>query len=336
MSFRISVLALALLLTQTVVELCAEQLLVSDRLGNRVLVFNPTTGAYQSTLISGINKPTSLAIIPGVTGTELLVGSTEGGTIGRYNPASGAFLGTFANVGVGDIYYHAGSNSVLVADFGGTGVRRYQPNGTFVDSFGAGIGAFSGLDIDSNGNLLVSSYFGGVYQFNPTTGSQIGMGSIVSYNGQGAGVAGIKVLPSGDFLTSNDFLSGGLEIARFNAAGTLQSPTPFIDIYNPANPTLGGTAYTNGMTILNNKLLVANQGNNNPNDGYFGMNLFNGSVGQYTLSGSFESNFITMPDTFGPTDFAVSPVPEPGTWGVLVLAATGGIMFYRRRRQTAN
>ncbi len=143
------------------------------------------------------------------------------------------------------------------------------------------------------------------------------MSSITTYSGQGAGVAGIKVLPSGEFVTSNDFLSGGLEIARYNSTGTVQPPTPFIDIYNPATPSLGGTAYTNGMTVLNNKLLVASQGNNNPSDTYFGANTFNGFVGQYSLSGSFEGNFITAPDAnpFGPTDFAISPVPETRNLG---------------------
>jgi hypothetical protein len=353
MSFRISVLSFLLMVTQMAIELQAQELIVSDRIGNRVLSFNPVTGAYVRTIVSSVFKPTSVALIPGPSGLELLVSSTEGGFVRRYSYEStfgspSTLVNTFANGGYGDILYHQPTNRVLLADFGGTGIRRYLTTAELITNpdmsttqvgadggYGGGVGAFSGLDIDNSGNLLVSSYTGGVFKFDPNAGTQIGASSIVSYTGLGFGTAGIKSLPDGSFLTSNDYLSGPQQqIVRYDSAGGLLS-APFIPMFNPANPTAGGTAYTNGMTILNNKLMVANQGNNNPGDTYFTTNLFNGSVGQYTLTGAFESNFITMPDAFGPTDFAISPIPEPGTWGVLVLAATGGMMYYRRRRQTA-
>src|SRR5262245_62138218 len=97
---RVAIFA-ALFFTVEKTSLAADKILVTDRIGGRVLRFN-TDGTYDTTIATNVPKPTSLVVIPGTT--QMWVGSTEASSIYRYDVNNGALLGTIASsIGVGDM-----------------------------------------------------------------------------------------------------------------------------------------------------------------------------------------------------------------------------------------
>ncbi|MGC4003338.1 MAG: PEP-CTERM sorting domain-containing protein [Pirellulales bacterium] len=349
----------------------AQDYFVSDRGGNQVLRFG-SDGSYKGVFVTpgdgGLIRPTTMALVPTSTGTELWVGSGESNQLKRYNSTTGAFISNVVadnSMAVGDILYDQTTNSVFVSNLGVfDGVnptpivfpdtRKFSTSGTLTTSFGVGT-ASSGMAI--NGNTLYVRNFGsgGVDTYsasNPSTAT-----NLIPTAGTGVGGSGLLQLSTGDLLLSNNFLfkstpTTNLEIQRFNSAGVLQTPDPFIGQYNPATPTAGGTAYTFGMLQVGNTLLVSNFGNNNPNDPYYDptplnstnndSTLFNGFVSAYSLSGTFlgPSQFISFTPSSGffqPSDIILAPssIPEPSTF--LVVAGLGlcGIVYRVRNRRTA-
>jgi len=153
------------------------------------------------------------------------------------------------------------------------------------------------------------------------------------------------------------FTSGGAPIATdvyvaiYNL-GTSSAVTPIVDFAGTPDPT--GAAYVfksiSAVTLApgNYQLTAWGYGPNNPNYNYGfiasgdgGPIVFNTDGGALTADGTQYSysagGIATIPDNgttrYGAGSFTVSSVPEPASWGLMLLGFSGlGVVLRSRRR----
>lgn len=353
---------------RTLSELRAAELLVADRATNRVLVYNPTTGAFDHVLVdqdpSNLFSPAALAI---GFGGDLFVASQATGKVLRYNSATGAPNGnapgdpTFLSLlnGPSGLWYDAAAGHLFVSLLGNadsTIVNVYDSTGSSVGSISAGpAGGRTGVVLDSSGNLFVNSFntdgfapnggeTGAVLKFSGPNFNT--MQTLIAGNGtyndnffggipvNVAGMAGLAI--QGDSLFAASLF--GQEVLKLDAdtggvqavLGTHFQPTP------PGPPT----AYPSGLLIDGDgNLLVTTLGNNNPNDPIYGQFTFPGSVQKFAPDGTFLGVLVVGGDSlndepgvgFQPTAVLLSPVPEPAAWLLMIAGAAALIVVARRR-----
>lgn len=168
---------------------CADELYVSDRVGNRVLRFDPVSGAYLGELIgpgnplsaSDLLEPSAMTLGPGNT---LLVASRVNGKVLRFDRQTGAFLGELAAGlnGPSGLLYDASLGTLFVSELGNFDAETIQrldaSTGASLGSFGAGTGPTGRSDLvrGPDGLLYVSGFFDGrILRFDPVTGNPQGV-----------------------------------------------------------------------------------------------------------------------------------------------------------------
>lgn len=176
---------------------------------------------------------------------SVLVSNFTTNRISRFNAETGAFIDEFATGLAAPTRMKIGRDGLLyVLQWSGDGrVRRYELDGSFVDSFtSVAVSNSIGLDWDSAGNLYVSSYNQGtVRKFGPD-GADLGL--FISSNLSGP--TNIWFAPNGELLVS-DYDGGAIK--RFSANGAL------------LGNYITGLSQAEGIAYLpNGNLLVGNGG----------------------------------------------------------------------------
>jgi hypothetical protein len=336
----LSCLAVVLALIAGVHSAPAAELLVADRATNRVLAFDPVTGAFLRTLISnGLDEPTDLAFGPGGHLYVANRGADLSGnyTIGVFNPVDGSpvgggvFLTTTSEPG-GLLSYN---NELIVAElnnFAGQFLRRYDAAGSAVGSpVDAGPQGHSGMAIGPDGNLYATdllidgNFSGAVESFDPSNN----FASLGQFASRPVGTFGATSLRGAAGLTFG--ADGNLYVAGLFSQNLIKFSVSGGAVTN--SEVFGGSiAYPNEVIVgPDGNFLVTSLGNDNPSDPIYGKFLFPGAIYRLDpLTGATVGGapFITNGASFQPTAILLSPVPEPSS---LALAAIGGLGFLLRR-----
>ncbi|OJJ17042.1 hypothetical protein BKI52_30470 [marine bacterium AO1-C] len=150
----------------------------------------------------------------------VLIPNLSKGYIGRYDIKTGKFIDNFATGIKGPTRIKIGPDNLLyVLQWVGNGlVKRYKPDGTFVDDFTkVGVPQSIGLDWDKAGNLYVSSFGKGknglIRKFN-SSGKDLGL--FASNNAHLKGPTNIRFDKSGNLIV-NDYAAGTLR--KFDSKG---------------------------------------------------------------------------------------------------------------------
>ena len=177
-------LALMVLMCGALPAMAAE-LLVSDRVDNRILRYDSITGQFLSELVGpgnaasagDLDDPASMALSDDGT---LFVASRANGKVLQYDVNTGEFLGEFATgiYGPSGLLVDGDRNQLLVSEFGnfdGELIKRFDlSTGEALDAWGAGTGAMgrSDLAFGPDGMLYAGSFFDGrVLRFDSETGA---------------------------------------------------------------------------------------------------------------------------------------------------------------------
>ena len=267
-----------------------DELFVADRATNRILSFDPSTGAFNRVVVSlGLNLPTSLAFGPG---GDLYVGNLGSGEIERVDPVTGASA-TFGFIGgVGGLAYDAASNTLFASEFGefnGDEVYQFNAAGSIIKVIGTGGPATgrAGLAI-RGGNLYVSEFGSG----------QFFVGSVLKYdianNFAPLGVVAFDA-PNSDPFDPSLLGANGL---AFNAAGQLyvaglisQVGLKFSIAGGPATsgvPFAFPMAYPSGVVVEKEGgtefVYITSLGNDNLQDPIYTGFLFPGAIYKYNVA----------------------------------------------------
>jgi DNA-binding beta-propeller fold protein YncE len=303
----------------------AEELLVADRLTNRVYRYGET-GQFLGVLINdpvNLDEPNGLALSP--DGTHLYIASRGNNQVVRYdyNGATATNPQVVVSSGVdvpASVLFSADGSRLYVSNLGqlfnGSTVGQFNPSGASAgpELTGGAAAGRTGLALSPTGDLLASSFQNGaVLRYNQGAGAFepfIGPNPLLS----GAG----NILIHGNDL----YLAAGFtgSVAKFNATTGAPDPafTPISGLGFPASLALA----PDGNGILVGDLSITN------GDGSILRFGFDG-----TPLGMFKDNSTGMPDAgfSEATGMLVSPIPEPSTaaLGILALFAVG---FVARRR----
>lgn len=193
----------------------------------------------------------------------MLVSNLNTNNITKYNAATGAYLGVFASGIFGPTRMEFGpDSSIYVLQWSGSGyVKRYDHEGNFLGDFtSTTVRQAIGLTWDSNQNLYVSSYMDDNVRKFDSLGADSGL---FIANGL-VGPTNIWFNSNGEMIVL-DYSAGA--IRRFSNNGN------YLGIF------ASGLSQCEGVALLpNGNILVGNGGN--------------GSVREYTMSGSFVQNLI--------------------------------------------
>ncbi len=149
-------------------------LYVSSSNTNAILRYDGNTGAFTGVFASaGLSSPGNLQFGPDGL---LYVANKDTGSVLRFDPDTGDPLGVFASGGglqrpVGLLW---NQGELLVSDFVGNAIRRYDAvTGAFAGNF-ATVQTPLILNLDANGNVLVSSHLAStIFKFD-SSGSPLG------------------------------------------------------------------------------------------------------------------------------------------------------------------
>jgi DNA-binding beta-propeller fold protein YncE len=305
--------------------LSAAELLVADRLTNRVLRYSES-GSFLGVLLAdtvNLSEPNGLALSP--DGTKLYVASRQNNRVVRYdyhgtsatNPA--VVINSGINVPASLQFSGDGSRmyvSNLGAAFDGATVGQFNFDGTSAgsDLTGGGPTGRSGLALAPDGRLLVSSFQNGaVLRYNQGTSA---FEPLVEANAALAGAGNLLV--SGNDL----YVAAGFSGAVMKFDATTGAPnaafTPIAGLEFPASLSLAPDG--NGFLV-----------------GVLGLTDGAGRINRYrfdgALVGTFASNSNSNP-ALGfreATGMLVSPIPEPAT-AALGLFALASIVALARLR----
>jgi sugar lactone lactonase YvrE len=253
----------------------ASELLASDRANNRILAFDPVSGALLRTVSSSplLDEPTGMTMGPG----GFLYVSNSQTDVLKIDPATGdASVFVTGIAGPGGVAYDAARNTLFVSEFGqfdGDEIFQYDASGTLVNTIGTGTmpTSRSGLAFDAEGNLYASTFaIDGNFS-----------GAVLKFDG-GNNFAPLGIFASGSGLT------GGAGIA-FGADGNLYAASLLGQ--SVVKYTVSGGMVTGGaqfgpnvaypsalLAMANGDLLVSSLGNDNPSDPIYGNFLFPGGI----------------------------------------------------------
>ncbi len=315
--------ATILLLFGFIGSIDASELLVADRVANRVYRYSES-GDFIGVLINdavNLSEPNGLALSPDLT--KLYVASRQNSRVVRYDyngisatnpvvlissgidtPASVLFSGDGSKLYV----------SNLGALFNGSTVAQFNPNGTSAgaDLTGGAAQGRTGLAFAPGGELLVGSFQNGaVLRYNNATSA------FENFIGPSATLSGAGNL----LVNGNDlYVAAGFtgSVAKFNATTGAVDPSFAVS----------GLSFPASLSLApdGNSLLV----------GDLSLGPGVGEIRRYSFSGAQMADFAhseTDP-TLGFTEatgLLVSPIPEPS---MLILGAMGAVamaLAFRRR-----
>jgi sugar lactone lactonase YvrE len=272
------------LLSGLVPTAVAGELLVADRLTNRVLRYSET-GSFLGVLLDdqvNLAEPNGLALSP--DGTQLYVASRLNNSIVRYDydrtSASNPTVVVDSGITVpASLLFSESGDTLYVSNLGfqfdGATVAQFTPHGASAgpDLTGGTPAGRSGLAFAPNGSLLVSSFQeGAVLQYNETTSL---FEDFVPANQAILGASNLLVLDNHLYVTAG--FTGA--VMRFDATTGAIDPT-FTPISNLAFPA-GIVPAPDG-----NGLVVASLGFTNGT----------GQIDRYSLDGQFLETFAPNSD----------------------------------------
>ncbi|HEX6963630.1 MAG TPA: NHL repeat-containing protein [Lacipirellula sp.] len=270
----------------------ANELLVSDRATNRILAFDPASGALLRVVSESplLDEPTGITIGPG----GFIYVSNSQTNVLKIDPQTGEateFVGGL--IGPGGIAYDPQTDSLFVSEIGqfdGSRVFQYDAAGALLQTIGAGssMTGRTGIAIE-NGELYVSNFnvqgVGSVLKHD-------GAGGLVEFaSGIGAGMTPILFGPNGlAFDSDGDLHVAGLfgqNIVKYPVTGGVAG----------AGAQLGmNVPYPSGLLVLEEddaeSLLISSLGNNNPSDPIYGSFLFPGAIFKYDVETGAATNFL--------------------------------------------
>lgn len=135
-----------------------------------------------------------------------------GNNVDRYDLATGAYLGTFANSGLNgpDGMAFDGHGNLFVANWSGNFITELTPNGAS-SMFATGLSTPSGLAFDRTGNLYVANLYGNtIMKFTPD-----GVGTVFASAGLN-GPIGLAFDKDGNLYAANYY---GQTIEKFTPTG---------------------------------------------------------------------------------------------------------------------
>ena len=267
----------------------ADELFVTDRATDRILSFDPETGAFNRVLVdSGLLIPSSLAFGPG---GFLYVGNLGTGQVLKVDPVTGATSPYTIIGGPGGLLYDEATNTIFVSEFGNfDGDEIYQ-----VDAGGNIINVIdSGTDDDPSpktgrtgmalrdGDLYVGAFadegfFAGkvrkfVRQINFAFEGVVASDPAFGFGGAN----GLGFSESGDLYVAGLLNQG---VKKFNIDG---GPDLTPESFGPS------IAYPAGLLIEtegeSEVMYVTSLGNDNPTDPIYGAFLFPGAVYKFDVA----------------------------------------------------
>ena len=210
--------------------------LVSDQVGDRIVAFDSVSGAYTRTLWSTEDRvqPSAMTIGPGgdlyfanrLSGDVLRIAKED---LGGTNVAATPFVTGIAFPG--SIAYHAGTNSLLVGEFGvypggplGDEIFVYDAAGTVQATLSMPAVGVAGLAFDAAGDLYASGFLtnagaaGRIYKFNgpPTWASQGPFAPVPYPWAELQGAAGIAFDDDGNMLVAGLITANAGDIVKFH------------------------------------------------------------------------------------------------------------------------
>lgn len=291
-------------------------LLVSDNLGNQVLRYDQTTGAFVNVVISsnpltngGLNGPVG---IRQRSNGNLLVTSQNTNSILEYD-INGAYLGVFSNdsslVGPADLRFGPGGN-LYVANFFGASVAEFSPTGTALGDYtsgGPGIAGTASFAFNGGGELFVGNFGGGDIQRFDSSGAYVS-----TLTSGMSGPAGLLFDTDGTLWAASLFTH---EIWHIDASGSV------LDTFTTGADTFPSHIVVNPNN--SNELLVALTGGG----GIYRYNKDGTPLGVFAIGGG-----LLVP---GQMLFTANAIPEPSSICALAVGcfALGLYRHVRRRRK---
>lgn len=191
---------------------------------------------------SGVRQRTSAAapepVVDLALGRDGLLYGTSGARVVRWDPATGASLGTFIAAGAGGLNQAKGllflpDGTLLVASFGSANVLRFSTGGVPIGVFAAPpLGRPHGLALRGDGVVAVGTNDGRVYGYSQA-GVPVGALADLTPLGGTTNPSGLLYLPNGDLLVASRGLDQvhrfdgltGAHLGRFDVGANAGSAT---------------------------------------------------------------------------------------------------------------
>jgi hypothetical protein len=306
-------------------------LLVVDRTKNTVFLYDQGGNLYGPALVDNVNllQPSGIAVSPDQT--KLYVSSSGNNRVMQYDysvatgHASNPVIFADAADGLAfpnSIVFSPDGSTVYVSNLGGTGVARFNPDGSSAGAplngliGGGAFFQFSGMAFTPAGELLVGAF----QDFPGGT-----MGAVAKSN--------VARTSLSDFIPPSTELNGvtGLLVQGFN----LYVAAGFANNIRRYNVTTGEKDLGFGLSDLDFPQGMVNAPNGN---GFLVGNLFDGThpgfISRYDFNGALLGGFEKPFGFFEPTAFVTvefSTVPEPATGGMFAIALVALGSLVRRR-----
>jgi DNA-binding beta-propeller fold protein YncE len=318
---------LAMLLSWFAAAADATELLVADRLTNRVLRYGES-GAFLGVLLEdavNLAEPNGMALSP--DNTKLFVASRNNNRVVRYDYNGTTATNPTVVIDSGldvpsSVLFSADGSRMFVSNLGalfnGSTVGQFNPTGTSAgaDLTGGAATGRSGLAFTPGGQLLVSSFQNGaVLRYNQAAST---FEPFISNPGLAG--AGNLVVTGNDLYVAAGFTGA---VMKFDATTGAPSATftPIANLEFPASLALAPDG--NGILI-----------------GILGATNGSGRIDRYSFNGALIGNFALNSNSNPALGFReatgmlVSPIPEPSTaaLGAIALLAIG-VAFRRRSRR---
>lgn len=189
------------------------------------------------------SAPAAAAVVDLIMGPDGLLYGTTGDSVVRWNPVTGALVGTFVAPGAGALSQARGllfqpDGTLLVSSFGTGRLLRYSSTGVFIGVFVDLAGRKPhGLTHRSDGVIAVSTNDGRVHGFH-NNGSSAGTLADLTLLSPNSNPSGVLYLPNGDLLVASRGLdqihrfdgTTGMHLGRFdvgpgpNSTASLKTP----------------------------------------------------------------------------------------------------------------
>lgn len=326
-SLTVGLLSFLALILLPLSAFAVNDLLVSDNFGGQVIRYSFDSNGVQTgaSAFITLDGATGMRINP--LNGELLVSSQGLGVINRYNAQTGALLGTFASGLSAPSDIKVGpDNNLYVANFVGNSISVFSQSGTLLNTLGGGIGAPVNpnfLAWDSSNRLYVSSFNDdAVYRYNTNTSAFDVFATGNGLNGAtGLAFKGTQLLVSSVY-PQNPNTGDPSKILLFNADGSFASDFSVFPTFPNAPNQIPPFFEANPSDIvpqLDGSYLVAFLGQ--------------GQVARVSSTGQYLGPYAMGGGIVTPTQILeIAAIPEPATWGALVLVAGGAWCWQRRRR----